>query len=102
MPKVYADQHDAWMRTYLETSDSKIIGLERLVLAQNKQGYLVACTLMIKVLPNLDEGIQIVGFLKDLEVGNAMLKDMEKDEKVHYMIYNANSLVIMGVTHSCF
>lgn len=57
MPKVYSDQHDQFMRTYLETSDSKIIGLERLVLAQNKQGYLVACTLMIKILPNLDEGI---------------------------------------------
>lgn len=29
--------------------------------------YLVPCNLMTKILPNLDEGIQIVGFLKDLE-----------------------------------
>jgi hypothetical protein len=33
MPKVYADQHDVFMRNYLETSESKIIGLERLVLS---------------------------------------------------------------------
>lgn len=33
----------------------------------NKLGYIVPSTLMIKVLPNLDEGIQIVGFLKEIE-----------------------------------
>ena len=33
MPKFYADQHDLFMKNYLETSESKIIGLERLVLA---------------------------------------------------------------------
>jgi len=33
----------------------------------NKSGYIVPSTLMIKVLPNLDEGIQIVGFLKEIE-----------------------------------
>ena len=58
------------MKSYLETSDSKVIGQERMLLAQNKNSYLVPCTLMIKVLPNLDEGIQIVGFLKDIEQGS--------------------------------
>ena len=57
MPKFYSDSHDLFMKNYLETSESKIIGLERVVLALNKSGYLVACTLMIKILPNLDEGI---------------------------------------------
>lgn len=57
MPKVYADQHDQFMKNYLETSESKVIGAERILLAQNKNNYLVPCTLMIKVLPSLDEGI---------------------------------------------
>lgn len=74
MPKVYADQHDQFMKNYLETSDSKVIGQERILLAQNKNNYLVPCTLMIKVLPNLDEGIQIVGFLKDIEPGSSYLR----------------------------
>ena len=86
MPKVYADLHDGFMRSYLETSESKIIGLERLVLPQNKQGYLVPCTLMIKVLPNLDEGIQIVGFLKDIDTSSVYMKNAyDTDEKVHYL-----------------
>ena len=33
MPKVYADQHDQFMRNYLETSESKVIGVERFLLA---------------------------------------------------------------------
>jgi len=83
MPKIYADLHDGFMRSYLETSESKIIGLERLVLPQNKQGYLVTCTLMIKVLPNLDEGIQIVGFLKDIDTTSDFMKNTyDTDEKV--------------------
>lgn len=87
MPKVYADLHDGFMRSYLETSESKIIGLERLVLPQNKQGYLVPSTLMIKVLPNLDEGIQIVGFLKDIDTSNTFMKTTyDSDEKV-FIIY---------------
>jgi len=32
MPKVYADLHDGFMRNYLETSEPKVIGIERLVL----------------------------------------------------------------------
>ena len=29
MPKVYADFHDQLMRNYLETSESRVIGIER-------------------------------------------------------------------------
>ena len=93
MPKAYADLHDGFIRSYLETSESKIIGLERLVLPQNKQGYLVPCTLMIKVLPNLDEGIQIVGFLKDIDTANAYMKNAyDTDEKVNFKIFLELSL----------
>ena len=95
MPKVYADLHDGFMRSYLETSESKIIGLERLVLPQNKQGYLVPCTLMIKVLPNLDEGIQIVGFLKDIDTSSAYMKNAyDTDEKVINLLIFINRFIV--------
>ncbi len=46
------------MLRYFETNVSNnIIGIERIVLPINKGGYLVPCSLMIKILPNLDEGI---------------------------------------------
>ena len=67
MPKVYGEVHDTFIFNFLETSESKVLGLERLVMALTKEGYIVPCTLMIKVLPNLNEGISLIGFLKDID-----------------------------------
>ena len=57
MSKCFADQHDGFLMRYMGCSESTMVGSERMVLAQNKQGYLVPCTLMVKVIPNLEEGI---------------------------------------------
>lgn len=58
---------------------------------------------MIKVLPSLDEGIQIVGFLKDIDQNQNMLKSQfDAEEKVHYMIYDSVKDEIYGVTYSCY
>lgn len=83
MPKVIADIHDSLLKSYFESSESKIVGsgLERIVYPQNKNGYMVPCTLMIKVLPNLDEGIRIVGFFKEID-DSAELKAYDSAEKV--------------------
>lgn len=67
MPKIYSDYHDTFMNNFLDTSESKVLGLERLVLALNIDGFIIPSTLMIQVLPNLKEGISIVGFLKDID-----------------------------------
>lgn len=77
MPKVYADLHDKFINNYFETSQDKVIGIDRIVYPQNKQGYVVPCTLLIKILPNLDDGIQFVSFLKDLQVANKNLKSQK-------------------------
>lgn len=87
-PKVYADIHDTLMRNYFETSESRIIGVERVVFPINKRGYLVPCTLMIKILPNLEEGVKIVGFLKEIEteVSSSKTVDFENEDIVGYLI----------------
>jgi len=103
MPKVIADLHDGFMRNYFETSEAKVIGIERIVFPVNKNGYIVPCTLMIKVLPNLDEGIRLVGFLKDIEKDSGLLKnaDFDSEEQVHYLIYSGDTGAIHGITPSC-
>ncbi|CAD8205602.1 unnamed protein product [Paramecium octaurelia] len=90
MPKIIGDQHNQLVENYMRTSNSNIIGLERFVLAQNSQQYLVPCKLMIKVLPNLEKGILLVGFLKPLE----------KLPGTHYMIYDGISQQILNVSES--
>lgn len=103
MPKIYADLHDKFIRNYMETSEPKRIGVEKTVLALNKQQYLIPCSLMIKVLPNLDEGIQIVGFLKEIDIQQSQQKQgYDQEEKAHYMIYNVISGAVLGVTLSCY
>ncbi len=58
MPKYLAEVHNKFMKDYFEnTKKDTIVGKERFVLPINKQGYLVPCTLMIKILPNLEDGI---------------------------------------------
>lgn len=123
MPKVYADLHDKFMENYLQTSEGRVIGSERTVLCLNKVSFntsfqyymsisknqfLVPCSLMIKVLPNLEEGIQIVGFLKDIDTNYNTSKpssqEQEQEEAVHYMIYRTDndSFIMQGVTQSCY
>lgn len=102
MPKVLADSHDAFMKNYFETSESKIIGQERDVFPTSKAGYVVPCTLMIKVLPNLNEGIRMVGFLKDIEKDRlAKNPEFDTEEKDHYIIYGGDNGIIHGITYSC-
>jgi PAS domain S-box-containing protein len=81
MPKILGDSHDSVMKRYFETSEPHVIGVERLMFPTNKSGYMVPCTLMIKVLPTLDEGIRVVGFLKDVENGGSLAKDLDLDHE---------------------
>ena len=103
MPKVYADLHDDFMNIYMQTSRNKVMNRERMVLCMNSQGYLLPCSLMIKVLPNLSQGISIVGFLSDEADSSAGgIITMDQAAKTHYMIYNPVTFVIQGVTYSVF
>lgn len=82
MPRIYAEAHDGFLRKFLDTGEQRTLWKERIIFAQNKSGYLVPCSLMTKVIPNLAEGIRIVGFLKEL--------DVDSDEKVFYMLFSTN------------
>lgn len=103
IPKIIGDLHDGFMKNYFETSEPRVIGHERLVYPLNKEGYIVPCSLMIKVLPNLDEGIRLVGFLKDVDKDGSFAKgsDFETEEKVHHIMYSGDTGAIHGITHSC-
>lgn len=68
MPKIYSDFHDEMVLNFLKSSKELVMGKERLVMAEDRSGYMVPCMLMIKVFPNLEEGIQIVGFLNQKNI----------------------------------
>lgn len=65
MPKPLGDIHSHLIKDFLECSVSSIMGMERIVLCINIYNYLVPCSLMIKTFPFLDEGILMIGLLKE-------------------------------------
>jgi len=87
-------------KDFFETSVPNIVGGERTIFPLTKHNYVVPCTLMIKILPNLDEGIKIVGFIKEIESnGNA---EFDVDEQVHYILYGGENNAVFGITESCY
>lgn len=65
IPKALAEVHDDMVNHFIETSIPKAIGVERLVLPVTRHGFVVPSMLMIKILPNLEDGLQFVGFIKE-------------------------------------
>ena len=102
MPSVYANIHNQLMNRYFETAESDVIGSERLMFPLNKHNYLVPTTLMIKVLPNLDQGIRVVGFLREVEASDPLKQDFDSDERTHYVMYGGEQDIIQGITMSCY
>ena len=93
MPKVFGDAHGALFQRYFEKDKGTAMNVERTVYAMNKDGYVIPCTLLIKVVPSLTDGIQTIGFLKE--------KETELDEDHHkedcYVLYGQQNGIIYGV-----
>lgn len=66
MPAVIARLHDDFMEAFFERGISERLGRESIVFPVNKEGYIVPCTLTVRIIPNLNEGLKTVGFLNDL------------------------------------
>ncbi|CAD8137448.1 unnamed protein product [Paramecium pentaurelia] len=92
MPRILASVHDDFIRNFIQTSQSKVLGIERQVFALNKNGFLVPCSLMIRVLPNLKNGLQIVGFLKK----------SDNTDKFFYLMFDELSHSILGFNESVY
>ena len=102
MPRVYANVHSQLMSRYFETAESEVIGTERLMFPLNNHKYMVPTTLMIKVLPNLDQGIRAVGFLREVEASDPLKQEFESEERTHYVMYGGEQDIVQGVTMSCY
>jgi len=109
MPEIIGMNHDALMMRYFQTSVPNVIGRERPVFPMNKAGYIVPCALMIKVYPNLDQGIRVVGFLRKLELNSSQTLKPKVGEEViinslrtHYIMYGGEHDEIYAVSESCY
>lgn len=93
MPKIFADSHDDLLFKYFDNPDQPL-NIERTVYAMNKRGYIAPFSLLAKILPNLDHGIQIVGFLRLISGF-----DFQKDK---YVLFSPETGMIYGVSRACY
>lgn len=65
IPEIVGANHCFYMEKYFkERKDSNVNNvISKLVLPQHSKGYLVACTAFIRLVPNLERGVQFLSFL---------------------------------------
>ena len=96
IPTVYRQIHESLISNYLVEKDGKIGNRNILVLPLDKDNFIVPCKLLVKVLPNLEKGIQLVGFLSKLKKVKSFNKDfvIKSDvefDKVGVILFDAES-----------
>ena len=103
MPRVIRDIHDKFMLTYFETSHANTMGTETRVYPLNKSGYIKPCTILVHLVPNLDEGITLIGFLAEVQYDLTKQKHYYKDpSRAYYIMYNAGTQIIQGISETCY
>lgn len=93
MPKIFADNHDELLLKYFDNPNQQL-NIERTVYPMNKRGYIAPFNLTAKILPNLDNGIQIVGFLR-------LISGFDPD-KDKYLLYSPETGMVYGVSKACY
>ncbi len=63
LPKIYAEFHDEIIDTYLSRNSCDLKPREITVFPLNSNGHLVECSMLSKIMPSLDYGVNIISFL---------------------------------------
>ena len=104
MPKFFAVNHDNYLKRYLDTGSAHIVGKKRNIYTLDRQGYLKGCSLFVKVLPDLSDGIQFIGMIREFDINalNKMLVEQLANTVSHYMIYDSETGIILGISYTLF
>ena len=108
MPRVFAEVHDQLLKAYLLNTSEKSHDSHRnrVVFPCDKSGYLVPCNAVIYILPTLNEGIRLAGFLRELDdlrddFNEGIIGETTK-KRACYLIINTDTQLIQGVSRSCW
>ena len=67
MPKVFADHHDGFLQSFLDTSRSSILYKERMVFGRHKKGHIFKISLLVKPIFDVKtKFLQFIGFIHPL------------------------------------
>ena len=65
MPEILGMNHNSYIENYFKNNNQTNVNdvIEMLVFAQHMNGYIIPCYKMVRLVPNLENGIQFIGFL---------------------------------------
>ena len=66
IPPILAEIHEVKLKDFFENGDQDKLKGHTLVFPMNKFGYIVPCSIGLKILPYLSEGVRIVSFIRQL------------------------------------
>lgn len=69
MPKVFSINHNEYLKHFLKSEIKQTAYKERIIYPMHQNGYLIPCTSLLRVLPDLNEGVQLVLFLQKIKIG---------------------------------
>lgn len=78
-PNIIARVHDGIMRRYFKTGKAKFVNKERTVYPLRSSGYVTPCSALLRVMPTLEQGVQLVLFVNELEVRNFLDPEEKED-----------------------
>ena len=84
MPKLLTDNHDSFLQNYFETAKAKILEQQRVVIAKDKDGYIIPSYILVKAIPNLKRNLTFVGFLRRLDETHAFMQPPTQYSSLDY------------------
>lgn len=93
MPKIYADHHDTWMRRFFIDNRSTVMNMDRKIFVLSRSGFIVPCNLIIKMFPDLQEGLKVVGTFSSIARG---------DNKTSTILFNGMDGTLAGTDETAY
>lgn len=105
IPKVLGDIHDNIVREFLLTSREYKLNQQKFITPINKDGFLVPCNNILKVYPNLDQGVHFVSFIQERAPFYCYpypKPSMSSDQINHYIQYKMENecMTVLGISQT--
>jgi len=97
MPSPYREQHDGYLQRYLSTGERRIIGTDRMVVGQRKDGSTFPMTLAVAEMKSTGK-IYFTGFINDLTEQKESAEQLEQMQSELARLARLNELGEMAST----
>ena len=101
LPECLRQHHNNFMRRYFKLNRPKVMDSERAVFPMDKNGFILPQSLLIKVVPNLSKGLEVIGLLSNLNIPYDRKADKNSD-KDYYILFDHRTGSVLGVSEGCY